>query len=357
MSRIHNFSAGPAVLPESVVEEARENLANLNGSGLGAMECSHRSALFEPIVMGARERVHRLLGCDDDQVVLFLQGGANSQFFMVPMNFLRGGTAAYHDTGVWSARAIVEAGRFGDVDVTFSSKETGYDRVPGPEVGSSGGASYLHYTTNNTVAGCQYHHIPDPGTGFLVADMSSDFLSRPLDASRFGLIYGGAQKNMGPSGVTIVVIRRSLLERCDPELPTMLRYGVHVAKDSMYNTPNTWGIYLIDLVAKWVEEQGLEAIAERNARQSGALYDLIDGSGFYRGLVQRGSRSQMNVTFTTGDAELDTRFWKEAAEEGLSGLKGHRLVGGLRASLYNAQTDAAVSALVDYMRAFESKNG
>ena len=258
MARIHNFSAGPAVLPLEVLEQTREDLIELNGSGIGLLECSHRSALYDEVINSARDRVHRLLQLDEDQEVLFLQGGAQSQFFMVPMNLLRGGRATYIDTGRWSELAIGEAQRFGQVDVAYSSRETGYDHVPQPqdERGTPDDTLYYHYTSNNTVAGTQFHHIPKPNHGFLVCDASSDILSRPWDGSQYGLIYAGAQKNMGPSGVTVVVVRKSLLERMDPDLPTMLRYGVHVAKKSMNNTPNTFGIYIIDQVCAWIEANG-----------------------------------------------------------------------------------------------------
>ena len=360
MARIHNFSAGPGVLPLDVLNQTRIDLLELNESGLGLLECSHRSALYEAVIDSARTRLRGLLNLDDDQEVLFLHGGAQSQFFMIPMNFLRGGTASYLDTGHWSELAIREAKRFGTVNVAYSSREQGCNHVPQlqdvPTVGPDN--VYLHYTSNNTIAGTQYHHIPNVEDGFLVCDASSDILSRPWDGSRFGLIYAGAQKNMGPSGVTVVVIRKSLLERADSDLPTMLRYGVHVAKKSMNNTPNTFGIYIIDQVCKWIEANGGLAGAEsRNRAQADRLYSVIDTTEFYQGKARVDSRSWMNVSFTTGHDELDTLFWKSAVEEGLSGLKGHRSVGGLRASLYNAQTNDAVESLAAYMAEFERTNG
>lgn len=360
MSRIHNFSAGPAVLPAPVVAEAREALLELGDSGIGILECSHRSADFDAVIGEARTRVHALLGLADDQEVLFLHGGARSQFYMWPMNVLRGGRAAYLDTGNWSKGAIEDARRFGTVDVLFSSRESKYDRVPteGSVAAPVEGTTYLHYTSNNTVAGTEFHYVPDAGGAMLACDMSSDILSRPIDGSRYDLIYAGAQKNIGPSGVTLVVLRRGVLERCDPELPKMLRYGIHVDKGSMFNTPCTFGIYVISRVCAWIEAQGgLEAIQAHNRAQADRIYGAIDGSELYRGNVERASRSLMNITFTTGDAELDTAFWKKAAAEGLSGLKGHRSVGGLRASVYNAQTDAAVDALVAFMGDFERARG
>lgn len=360
MARIHNFSAGPAVLPEPVIREAQEALWDLNGSGIGICESSHRWPLFDEVICSARDRLRRLLKLSDDQEVLFLQGGAQSQFYQVPMNLLRGGRAVYLDTGTWAQGAAKEADRFGDVAVPFSSAETAYNRVPRQrEWGAMPkDVVYLHYTSNNTVAGTQYSYRPDANGSWLVCDMSSDICSRPIDGSQFDLIYAGAQKNLGPSGVTLVILRRSLLERCDPAIPTMLRYGIQVEKQSMKNTPNTFGIYIVDRVCNWIEEQGgLKAIEARNEAQAGKLYDIIDGSDFWTGKAELDSRSRMNVTWSTGDADLDTKLWKGAEGHGIKGLKGHRIVGGLRATIYNAQTDAAVDALAEYMREFERTNG
>jgi len=360
MTRIHNFSAGPAVLPEPVVRATQEALWDLNGSGLGLCECSHRSALFEDVLASATQGLRSLLALSDDQEVLFLPGGAQTQFYQIPMNLLRGGRATYLDTGVWSEGAMREAHRYGTVDVGYSSAPV-YPNVPQPgDVGElPTGTRYLHYTSNNTVAGTQFHHIPQVPAGvWRICDMSSDIASRPVDGAAFDLIYAGAQKNLGPSGLAIVVIRRELLEHCDPDLPTMLRYGVQVKQTSMFNTPNTFGIYVVDQVCRWIQDQGgLSAIGARNSAQADRVYAAIDGSAFWQGKARLDSRSIMNVTFSTGDAELDTRFVKQATAAGLSGLKGHRVVGGLRASLYNAQTDAAVSALVDFMAEFERANG
>ncbi|MBW2253831.1 MAG: 3-phosphoserine/phosphohydroxythreonine transaminase [Deltaproteobacteria bacterium] len=361
MARIHNFSAGPAVLPVPVLEQAREAALEYGQTGLGLMECSHRSPLFEGIIGAARERLQRLLALDDDQEVLFLQGGASSQFFMVPMNLLRGGRATYLDTGAWSKKAMTEARRFGVVDVPFSAGETGYDRVPAPGAWGDlpAGTVYLHYTSNNTIAGTQYAHVPDAGDALLTCDASSDICSRPLDGSRFDVLYAGAQKNLGPAGVTVVVVRRSILERCDPEIPTMLRYETHVSKRSMFNTPNTFGIFVIERACAWIEEDmgGLAAVGARNEAKANKIYGVIDESDFWQGKALRDSRSQMNVTFTTGDPDLDTTCWKAAAEEGLGGLKGHRSVGGLRASIYNAQTDEAIGDLIQFMKHFEQTRG
>jgi len=361
MSRIHNFSAGPAVLPESVLARAREDLLDHGGTGIGIAECSHRSPQFEEVIASARARLGRLLALDDDQEVLFLQGGARTQFWMWPANMLRGGRATYLDTGKWAEGAAADARRYGEVDVPWSSKSDGWSHVPEP--GAWGelpeGTVYLHYTSNNTVAGCQFSYVPDAGAALLVCDMSSDICSTPIDGSRFDFIYAGAQKNLGPSGVTVCIVRKSLLDRMNPDLPDMVRYPVQVKKESMLNTPCTFGIYVIEQVTRWVEEErgGIEGVASFNRAKAAQLYGLIDRSELYRAKVREGSRSLMNVTFTTGDADLDTRFWKAAAEQGLSGLKGHRSVGGLRASLYNAQTQAAVDALCDFMSHFENQQG
>lgn len=360
MARIHNFSAGPAVLPVSVLEQAQQAIMELGDTGLGLLECSHRSKAFDAVATSAVDRLGRLLGVSETHHVLFLQGGASTQFFMVPMNLLRGGRATYLDTGRWSANAIKEAQRFGTVDVPFSSKGDGYTHVPAqggwgelPE-----GTAYVHYTSNNTVAGTQFPYIPETGDVPLVTDASSDILSDERDWSKHAIVYAGAQKNLGPSGMAVVAIRKDLIDRCDPDLPTMLRYGTHAAKDSMFNTPPTFAIYMVERVAAWIEESGgLAAVGERNRAKAGRLYGHIDSTDFWQGKVREDSRSIMNPTFTTGNDELDTLFHTSAAKAGLSGLKGHRSVGGLRASIYNACPDAAVDALIDYMREFERTHG
>ncbi len=363
MARIHNFSAGPAVLPEEVLKQAQADIWDLNGSGIGILECSHRGGAYDAVHASAKARIKRLLNVGDDHEVLFLHGGARTQFFMLPANLLRGGRATYLDTGVWSKGAIEDAQRYGTVDVPFSSKGQGYDRVPTQaEIGAlPEGTKYLHYTANNTVAGTEFQYQPDPamvgGSAWLVCDMSSNFLSRPVDASKFDLIYAGAQKNAGPAGVTIVVIRRSLLAHCEADLPAMLRYGVHVENDSTYNTPPVFAIYMVEKIAAWLEDMGgLAAIEKRNVEKAGRVYAAIDSSSLFKGKAKEGSRSRMNITFTAGSEELDKKFVKEADAASLSGLKGHRLLGGLRASVYNAQTDGAIDALVAFMREFENKN-
>lgn len=360
MARIHNFSAGPGVLPEKVLQQAQADLWDVNGSGIGVCEHSHRGKVFDAIHQSAKARVHRLLKLTDDQEILFLQGGARSQFYMLPMNLLKGRRATYTDTGYWAHSALEDARRYGTVDVGFSSREQGYDRVPAQgEWGEiPADTAYFHYTSNNTIYGTEYGYVPEVKGTALVCDMSSNFLSRPVDGSRFDFIYAGAQKNVGPSGVTVVVVRKSLLEQMEKDLPAMLRYAKQVEKDSMLNTPSTFGIYMIDQVCRWLEEDigGLASMERRNVAQADQVYAEIDRTGFWRSHVKPESRSRMNLVFTTGNADLDTAFQKAATEQGLSGLKGHRELGGLRASLYNAQTDAAVDALVAFMRDFESKH-
>lgn len=361
MARIHNFSAGPGVLPESVLQRAQQDLLDVNGSGIGICEHSHRGKVFDAIHQSAKARLRALLSLSDDQEILLLQGGARAQFYMWPMNVLRGGRASYLDTGHWAHSALEDARRYGTVDVLFSSKDSNYSRVPAdgewgeiPE-----GTVYFHYTSNNTIYGTEFSYIPTVKGALFACDASSNFLSRPIDGSRFDFLYAGAQKNVGPSGVTIVVIRRTLLDRLESNLPAMLRYSKQVEKDSMLNTPCTFGIYMIDQVCRWLQEDvgGLAAMERRNEAQAAKLYAEIDRTGFWRSHVEKSSRSRMNVIFTTGNTDKDTAFVKAASEQGMSGLKGHRELGGLRASLYNAQTDAAVDALVSFMREFERTAG
>jgi phosphoserine aminotransferase len=358
MSRIHNFSAGPAVLPESVIRSLQDDLWEFGNSGVGILECSHRSKDFGEVIDETRERLARLLRLDEDQEILFLHGGARTQFFMIPMNLLGGGRAAYVNTGTWARQAEEEAARFGTVDTVYSSRDTNYDQVPEQQPWAlAPDTKYFHYTSNNTVAGTEFNHIPDVPC-WLFCDASSDFLARDIDGSKFDLLYGGAQKNLGPAGVTLVIIRRSLLEQCARDIPTMLQYGIHVEKKSMFNTPCTFAIHAVGKVCQWIEEMGgVAAIESRNRAQASKLYNLIDGSDFYSGKVKVSSRSLMNPTFTTGDKAIDTLFHQEATKHGLSGLKGHSSVGGLRASMYNAQSDSAVEALVHFMQEFERTRG
>jgi len=358
--RIFNFSAGPAVLPLPVLEEAQRDLIALPGVGMSVTEISHRSKTFEALLTRAVEDFRELSGLPATYRVMLLQGGASLQFSMVPMNLLTGGRPAdYIDTGTWADKAIAEARKVGDVRVTGSTKADGYSRIPSAaEVSLTAGAAYAHITTNNTIEGTQWKTLPETGDVPLVADASSDILSGPLDFSRFGLIYAGAQKNLGPSGVTLVIVREDLLARSTSALPTMMNYKVLAENNSLYNTPNTFGIYLLGLTMKWLKSLGgVPGIAAINGRKAGMLYAEIDRTGFYRGTAQKESRSLMNVTFRLPSEELEKRFDKEATAAGLDGLKGHRSVGGLRASIYNAFPQEGVAALVEFMKEFERKNG
>jgi phosphoserine aminotransferase len=359
-SRVFNFSSGPAVLPEPVLLEAQRNLFALPGVGMSILEISHRSKTFDEVIGQAKADMREVAGISDDYDVLFLQGGASLQFSMVPMNLMpAGGTADYVVTGSWSKKAVKEAGRVGTARIAATTEPDGFNRIPAAsELQLDPSAAYVHITTNNTIAGTQWHEIPDTGTVPLVADASSDILSGPLDVSKFGLIYAGAQKNLGPSGVTVVIIRKDLLERSQASLPTMLNYAVHAENGSLYNTPPVFGIYILGLVLKWLKgEGGLQAIAERNARKAAKLYAAIDRTEFYRGHALPEARSRMNVTFRLPSEELEKLFVKESTAAGLDGLKGHRSVGGLRASIYNAFPETGVDALVDFMSDFERRHG
>ena len=359
-TRVFNFSAGPAVLPVPVLEQAQRDLVALPGVGMSVMEISHRSKVFEDLLAGAISSLRELAGVPSNYRVLFLQGGASLQFSMVPMNLLKPGTTAdYVDTGTWAMKAIEEARRVGTVNVTGSTKAEKYIRIPAQaELGLTAGSSFVHITTNNTIEGTEWKTLPDTGDAPLVADASSDILSGPIDISRFGLIYAGAQKNLGPSGVTLVIIREDLLERSDKSLPTMLSYKVMAENNSLYNTPNTFGVYIFGLVMQWLKSLGgLAAIARLNQRKAALLYSEIDRTGFYRGHANPDSRSRMNITFRLPSEELEKSFAKEATAAGLDGLKGHRSVGGLRASIYNAFPEEGVAGLVDFMREFERTHG
>ncbi len=359
--RIYNFSAGPAVLPEPVLRKAQEAVWNIAGSGIGIMEHSHRGKVFDRIINEAEAECRSLAGIPDDYDVLFLQGGASLQFSMVPMNLLPADrTADFLLTGVWAKKAVKEAKVLGrTVHLAASSEATNFDRIPQPdEIRYSSNPAYVHLTTNNTIYGTQWKTEPAVPTGApLVADTSSDMYSRPIDVRKYGLIYAGAQKNLGPSGVVLVIIRKALVEAGPKTLPTMLQYRTFAADRSMYNTPPTFGIYIMGEVFKWIQSQGgLGAMAERNAEKAALLYDYIDGSDFFRGTVQPDSRSLMNVCFRAPTEELEGRFIAEATRRGLDGLKGHRSVGGMRASIYNACPRPAVEALVAFMKEFEQAN-
>jgi phosphoserine aminotransferase len=359
-NRIFNFSAGPAVLPLDVLEEAQRDLMALPGVGMSILEISHRSKAFDDVIEGCEADLRALAGIPANYHVLFLQGGASLQFSMVPMNLLPpGGSADYIVTGSWSEKAVKEAKRVGGVKIAGSTASENFARVPKQsELTLDPAAAYVHYTTNNTIFGTEWHNVPDAGKIPLVADTSSDMFSRPMDVGKFGLIYAGAQKNLGPSGLTLVIIRDDLVARTPPSLATMLQYGVHVENKSMYNTPPVFGVYIMRLVLKWLlKEGGLSAIDARNARKADKLYAEIDRTGYYRGHAHKDSRSRMNVTFRLPSEELEKKFAKETTAAGLDGLKGHRSVGGIRASIYNAFPEAGVDALVAFMQEFERKNG
>ena len=358
--RIFNFSAGPAVLPVEVLEEAQRDLIALPGVGMSILEISHRSKPFDDVIEGCEADLRALAAIPANYHVLFLQGGASLQFSMVPMNLMPpGGSADYIVTGSWSEKAVKEAKRVGAVKIAATTAADNYARVPKQsELTLDPAAAYVHYTTNNTIFGTEWHNVPDVGRVPLVADTSSDMFSRPIDIGKFGLIYAGAQKNLGPSGLTLVIIRDDLVSRTPATLATMLQYGVHVENKSMYNTPPVFGVYIMRLVLKWLLKQGgLSAIDASNARKARKLYAEIDRTGYYRGHAQPDSRSRMNVTFRLPSEELEKKFVKESTAAGLDGLKGHRSVGGLRASIYNAFPEAGVDALVAFMKEFERVNG
>jgi phosphoserine aminotransferase len=358
--RVHNFSAGPAVLPVSVLEEIQRDLVSLPGVGMSILEISHRSAAFEAILAQAEADIRALAAIPSNYKVLFLQGGASLQFSMVPMNLLTSGaTADYIDSGSWAEKAIKEAKRVGTVNVAATTKAENYSHVPRQdELKLTPGAAYVHMTSNNTIEGTEYKELPAVGDVPLVSDTSSDMFSRPIDISRHALIYSGAQKNMGPAGVTVVIVRDDLLQRSSKSLPTMLNYAVHAENGSMYNTPPAFAVYALGLVMKWlIANGGLTAIAKTNERKAAKLYSEIDRTGFYRGTADKGCRSLMNVTFRLATEELEKQFIKEATAAGLDGLKGHRSVGGMRASIYNAFPEDGVDALVSFMRDFERTRG
>ncbi|MCB1801888.1 MAG: 3-phosphoserine/phosphohydroxythreonine transaminase [Gammaproteobacteria bacterium] len=361
MTRVYNFSAGPAALPEEVLKQAQAEMLDWHGSGMSVMEMSHRGKEFMSIAAEAESDLRTLMGIPSNYKVLFLQGGASSQFAMIPMNlFGRTGKADYFRTGSWSKKAIAEAKRFGDVAVTVNSEQDGkFTSLPvAGDINVSAGASYVHYTPNETIEGVEFPYIPDTGDVPLVADMSSTILSRPVDVSRFGLIYAGAQKNIGPAGLTIVIVREDLIGTPIDGTPAMFDYKIHADNDSMYNTPPTFGWYLAGLVFKWLIGQGgLAGMGEINQRKATALYAAIDGSDFYANPVDPVCRSWMNVPFTLANPDLDAEFLKQAGQAGLKTLKGHRSVGGMRASIYNAMSEEGVKALIDFMAEFERKNG
>ncbi|MFK7960042.1 MAG: 3-phosphoserine/phosphohydroxythreonine transaminase [Phycisphaerales bacterium] len=358
--RILNFSAGPAILPEPVLEQLQQDVWNIAGSGIGIMEHSHRGPVFTRVIEEAEANCRAVGNVPDSHAVLFMQGGATTQFSTIPMNFLAAGsTADYPDTGVWTTKAIKEARKHGNVNVSFDGSTSSYDHVPSAdELSLTDGAAYLHYCSNNTIYGTRYA-TPPATSAPLIADTSSEMYSRPIDVAKHAMIYAGAQKNLGPSGVCLVIIERSFMEGGAAGLPSMLDYRNHAAKGSCFNTPPTFGIHVMGLVFKWIlEHGGLAAMAERNAAKAGHLYGAIDHSGgFYRGVARTDCRSDMNVTFRTPSDELDKAFLAAAAEHGMSGLKGHRDAGGLRASIYNAFPPAGCEQLAQFMSEFARTHG
>ena len=359
MARVYNFSAGPAVLPEEVLREAADEMLDYRGCGMSVMEMSHRSKAFEGILNAAEADLRELMGIPDNYKVLFLQGGGSMQFAMVPLNLMRGGHADYVVSGSWSKKAFKEAARFGDAVAIASSEDGNFSYVPPvAELKVRDEVDYVYICQNETIYGTVYHELPDTKGKPLVADVSSCFLSEPVDVSRYGLIYGGAQKNVGPAGVCIVIVRDDLIPDADlPGVPTMLQYKTHADANSLYNTPPCYGIYICGLVFKWLKRQGgLEAMRRRNVEKAQLLYDYLDSSSLFEGTARACDRSIMNVPFVTGDADLDARFVAEAKAAGLENIKGHRSVGGMRASIYNAMPREGVEALVEFMAAFEKEH-
>jgi len=359
-NRIYNFNPGPAVLPVEVLEEVRDNFMNFNGSGMSITEISHRSKLFEAVLDDAITRTKRLLNLGPEYHVLFVQGGASMQFCMIPMNLLSEGRKAdYINTGVWATKAIQEAKNLGkNVNVAATSEDRNFCYIP-KQFNLSDDADYVYITTNNTIKGTQWHNFPDTGKIPLVADMCSDILSRPLPVEKFGLIYAGAQKNIGPAGVTMVITRDDMLKNVEEKLPTMLKYTTYVKNNSMHNTPPCFGIYMVALTLKWLEEKigGLGQMETINKKKASILYDFMDSGSFYRGTADKDSRSLMNVTFRMPTEELEKEFVKTALENGFGGLAGHKSVGGCRASIYNAMPIKGVEELVKFMKEFEIKKG
>lgn len=359
MSRVYNFSAGPAVLPEAVLKQAQEEMLDWQGTGMSVMEMSHRGKAYMSIAEKAEADLRDIMAIPDNYKVLFLQGGASSQFSMVPINLLNGNKKAdYVLTGQWSQKAIAEAKRYCDVNVVSSTEDSKFTTVADQSSWTlDENAAYLHYVANETIAGVEFPFVPETKLP-LVTDMSSNILSRSIDVSKFGVIYAGAQKNIGPAGITVVIVRDDLIGHAMPNMPTMMDYQIHADNGSMYNTPPTFGWYLAGLVFQWVKDRGgISAMEEINKRKAAKLYAAIDNSGFYSNPVDIPCRSWMNVPFILANAELDKQFLEQAEKAGLMTLKGHRSVGGMRASIYNAMPEAGVDALIDFMADFEKRNG
>ena len=359
MSRIFNFSAGPAMIPTAVIQQAEQEFLDWNGSGMNVMEMSHRGKEFTSIANKADADLREVMAIPENYKVLFLQGGASGQFSSIPMNLLRGRTTAdYFNTGQWSKKAIQEAKRYCDVNVVASSEENNFSTVPSKSAWKlNPHAAYVHYTANETIGGVEFDDIPDTGDVPLVVDLSSTILSRPIDVSRFGLIYAGAQKNIGPAGLTLVIVRDDLIGNAIPSTPITLDYKIQADNDSMYNTPPTYALYIAGLVFQWLKKLGgLKAMGEINQRKAEKLYSAIDNSGFYQNPVEKQYRSWMNIPFTLNNADLDADFLAGAKTAGLLTLKGHRSVGGMRASIYNAMPEEGVDALISYMQKFAKQN-
>lgn len=359
-NRIYNFSAGPSMLPLPVLERAAKEMTNYEGSGMSVMEMSHRSKVYDSIFQSTKGKFRDMLNVPENYEILFLQGGATTQFAMVPMNLMpRTGLADYALTGNFSTRAYEEARKYGECREAASSKDKNHTYIPRQsELSVDSGASYFHYCANNTVFGTEWDYVPETGDVPLVCDMSSDIMSKPVDVSKYGLIYAGAQKNMAPAGVTAVIIRKDLAGHAFPFTPVMLDYAVQIKGDSMYNTPPCYCIYILGLVLDWLKDEmgGLDGMEKYNAEKAKLLYDFLDGSSLFHPVAEKASRSRMNATFRTGDEELDAKFCKESAEAGFSNLKGHRLTGGMRASIYNAMPIEGVRALAAFMEKFENDN-
>lgn len=359
MSRIYNFSAGPAMLPEEVLKEAAEEMTDYRGTGMSVMEMSHRSQAFASILNEAETDIRELMHIPENYKVLFLQGGASLQFAMIPMNLMKNKVSDYIITGQWAKKAYQEAQKYGRVNKIASSEDKTFSYIPDcSDLSVSPDADYVYICENNTIYGTKFRELPDTKGKPLVADVSSCFLSEPVDVTKYGLIYGGVQKNIGPAGVVIVIIREDLItEDVLPGTPTMMQYKTHADAGSLYNTPPAYGIYICGKVFKWLKKQGgLEEIKKKNEKKAKLLYDYLDESCLFKGTVEKKDRSLMNVPFVTGNEELDAKFVKEAKEAGLENLKGHRSVGGMRASIYNAMPYEGVQALVDFMKKFEKEN-
>ena len=359
MSRIYNFSAGPAVLPEEVLKEAAEEMLDYRGCGMSVMEMSHRSKVYEEIIKEAEKDLRELMNIPDNYKVLFLQGGASLQFAMIPMNLMKNRVADYIVTGQWAKKAYEEGGIYGKANVIASSKDKTFSYIPDcSDLPVSEDADYVHICENNTIYGTKFKTLPNTKGKILVADMSSCFLSEPVDVTKYGLIYGGVQKNIGPAGMVIVIVREDLVtEDTLPGTPTMMKYKIHVDNESMYNTPPAYGIYICGKVFKWLKKMGgLDAMKVHNEKKAAILYDFLDSSEMFKGTVEKDSRSLMNVPFITGNDDLDAKFIKEAKAAGFENLKGHRSVGGMRASIYNAMPIEGVTKLVEFMKKFEEEN-